>query len=170
MICEWCSSRFPQNSFSPISFIIPFYSLFHPPFHPISPPSPSSPLISAFHYHSHPCSLSIHSHPILPLSHFYHTHSYPFPFQSSHSIPFHHSHSFPIHLLTPYSLTFSSIIALHYLLFSFISSIPILIPLFCILHIPFVSFLRLYSYYLNYEVYFMFVRILVITCSFVVLI
>ena len=30
--------------------------------------------------------ISIHYHPILPLSHFYHTHSYPFPFQSSHSI------------------------------------------------------------------------------------
>ena len=107
MICEWCSSPFPQNSFSPISFTIPFYSLFHPPFLPISTPSPSSPLIPAFHYHSHLCSLCIHSHLSLLLNHFNHTHSYPFPFQSSHSIPFHHSHSFPIRLLTLYYLAFS---------------------------------------------------------------
>ena len=51
--------------------------------------------------------ISIHSHTILPLTHFHHTHSYPFPFQSSHSIPFHHSHSFTISLLTPYSHTLS---------------------------------------------------------------
>ena len=44
-ISPWCSSRFPQNSFSTISFIIAFYSLFHPPFLPISTPSPSSPVI-----------------------------------------------------------------------------------------------------------------------------
>ena len=169
MICEWCSSRFPQNSFSTISFIIPSYLLFHPPLTPISPPSSSSPLIPDFHSYYHPCSLCIHSHLSLLLNHFNHTHSYPFPSQYSHSILFHHSHSLHISLLAHRSLTFSCIIALHYLLFSFISSIPILIPLFCILHIPFVSFLRLYSYYLNYEVYFMFVRILVITCSFVVL-
>ena len=62
-ISPWCSSRFPQNSFSTISFIIHFYSLFHTPFHPISPPSPSSPLIPAFHSHSHLYSLSIHFHP-----------------------------------------------------------------------------------------------------------
>ena len=100
MICEWCSSRFPQNSFSPISFIIPFYSLFHPPLTPISRPSPSSPLIPVFHSHSHSCSLCIHSHLSLPLNHFNHTHSYPFPFQSSHSILFHRSHShFSIFLL-----------------------------------------------------------------------
>ena len=62
-ISPWCSSRFPQNSFSTISFIIHSYSLFHPPFHPISPPSPSSPHIADFHPHSHLCSLCIHSHP-----------------------------------------------------------------------------------------------------------
>ena len=52
-ISPWCSSRFPQNSFSPISFSILFYSLFHPPFHPISTPSPSSPHISDYHSYSH---------------------------------------------------------------------------------------------------------------------
>ena len=75
--------------------------------------------------------ISIHSHPILPLNHVNLTHSYPFPFQSSHSIPFHDSYSFPIFLLTPYSLTFSVIIALiicrfhsfHPFLFSFLFSI-----------------------------------------------
>ena len=48
--------------------------------------------------------------------------------------------------------------------------IPILIPLFCIIHIPFVSFLRLCSSFLNYEFCTMFVRILVIALSFDVLI
>ena len=67
-ISPWCSSRFPQNSFSPISFIIPFYSLFHPPFHPISTPSPSSPHIPAFHSHSHAYSIYIHFHPFPSLS------------------------------------------------------------------------------------------------------
>ena len=74
--------------------------------------------------------ISIHYHLILPLTHFHHTHSYPFPFQSSHSIPFHHSHSFTISLLIPRSHTFSGIITLHYLPFSFFSSNPILISLF----------------------------------------
>ena len=92
--------------------------------------------------------ISIHSHTILPLTHFHHTHSlYPFPFQSSHSIPFHHSHSFTIPRLTPHSLTFSVIITLHYLPFSFISSIPILNPLFPMnlypIHVIFTSHLRL---------------------------
>ena len=95
MICEWCSSRFPQNSFSLISFIIPSYSLFHPPFLPISPPSPSSPLIPAFHSHSHLCSLFIHFH-----SFPYHSSSQPLPSHSllSISIPilsFHSISSFP---------------------------------------------------------------------------
>ena len=62
-ISPWCYSRFPQNSFSLISFIIPSYSLFQPPFYHISPPSPSSPLISAFHSHSLLWSLFIHFHP-----------------------------------------------------------------------------------------------------------
>ena len=111
----------------------------------------------------------IHSHPILPLNHFNHTHSYPFSFQYSHSIPFHHSHSFPILLLTPQSLTFSDTLLLHHR-HSFISSISILIPLSAILHIPFISFLRFPLSCLNYEISIMFVRIVVITCSFVVLI
>ena len=59
-ISPWCSSRFPQNSFSTISFIILSYSLFHPPFHTSSTPSPSSPHIPDFHSHSHPYSLFIH--------------------------------------------------------------------------------------------------------------
>ena len=61
-ISPWCSSRFPQNSFSPISFIIPSSSLFHPPFLPISTPSPSSPHISVFYSHSHLYSIYIHFH------------------------------------------------------------------------------------------------------------
>ena len=124
MICEWSSSRFPQNSFSPISFIIPFYSLFHPPFHPLSRPSPSSPLFPGFRCHLHACSLCIHSHLILPLNHFHHTHSYPFPFQSSHSIPLHHSHSFAIPFLTLHSHTFSGTFPLHYQAFILFSLIP----------------------------------------------
>ena len=64
-ISPWCSSPFPQNSFSTISFSRPFYSLFHPPYRPISPPSPSSPLISVFRSYSHLCSLFIHFHPFL---------------------------------------------------------------------------------------------------------
>ena len=126
MICEWCSSRFPQNSFSPISFIIPSYLLFHPPFHPLSRPSPSSPLIPAIHFYSHSCSLCIHSHTILPLIHFHHTHSYPFPFQYSHSIPLHHFHSFAIPFLTPHSHLFSGILVLHYQAFILFSLIPTL--------------------------------------------
>ena len=126
MICEWCSSPFPQNSFSLISFIISPYSLFHPPLTPISRPSPSSPIIPAVHSYYHPCSLCIHSHLSLLLNHFHHTHSYPFPFQSSHSIPFHHSHSFAISLLTLHSHLFSGILALHYQAFILFSLIPTL--------------------------------------------
>ena len=126
MICEWCSSRFPQNSFSPISFIIPSHSLFHPPLTPISRPSPSSPLIPAIHFYSHPCSLFIHSHLSLLLNHFNHTHSYPFPFQYSHSIPLHHFHSFAIPFLTLHSHTFSCTFPLHYQVFILFSLIPTL--------------------------------------------
>ena len=107
-ISPWCSSRFPQNSFSPISFIILSYSLFHPPFLPISTPSPSSPLISAFHSHSHPCSLSIHFHPFpthsssqslpshsllsisIPILSFHPIPSFPFIFYSSFDSSFSH--------------------------------------------------------------------------------
>ena len=139
MICEWCSSRFPQNSFSLISYIIPSYSLFHPPLTPISRPSPSSPLFPGFRCHLHACSLCIHSHLILPLNHFHHTHSYPFPFQSSHSIPLHHYHSFAIPFLTPHSHTFSGILPFiikpPFCFHSFLrfSSIPIIdfIPITC---------------------------------------
>ena len=169
MICEWSSSPFPQNSFSTISFTIPFYSLFHPPLTPISRPSPSSPLISAIHSYYHPCSLCIHSHLSLPLNHFHHTQSYPFPSQYSHSIPFHHFHSFAISLLTLHSHTFSGTL-LYINRHSIISSIPIPIPLSSILCIPFISFLSCSSTCLNYEFYTMFVRILVFALSFVVLI
>ena len=74
--------------------------------------------------------ISIHSHSILPLTHFYHTHSYPFPFQSSHSIPFHHSYSFAISLLIHRSLTFCVTLYFHYPPLSFFSSNLILISLF----------------------------------------
>ena len=92
MICEWCSSRFPQNSFSLISFIIAFYSLFHPPFHPISTPSPSSPLIPAIHSYYHPCLLCIHSHP-------FPSHS------SSHTLLSHSLLSIPISILSFHSIS-----------------------------------------------------------------
>ena len=95
--------------------------------------------------------ISIHSPTILPLNHFSHTHYYPFPFQSSHSIPFHPSHSFPIPLLTPHSHMFSGIIAFPYPSLSFISSIALLIPLSSILYIPFISFLCYSSTCLNSE-------------------
>ena len=91
-ISPWCSSRFPQNSFSLISFIILSYSLFHPPFHPISTPSPSSPLIPAFHSQSHPCLLCIHSHP-------FPSHS------SSHTLLSHSLLSIPISLLSFHSIS-----------------------------------------------------------------
>ena len=109
MICEWCSSPFPQNSFSLISFIIPFYSLFHPPFLPISTPSPSSPLISAFHFNSHSCSLFIHFHPFP-----YHSSSYPLPSHSllSISIPilsFHSISSFPFICYFSFDSSFSHV-------------------------------------------------------------
>ena len=147
MICEWCSSQFPQNSFSTISFIIPSSSLFHPPFPSLSPPLPSSPLISAIHSYYHPCSLCIHSHLSLLLSHFHHTHSYPFPFHSSHSIPFHHPYSFVISLLTPHSHTFSGIlpfiIKTSFCFHSFLrfSSIPIILHFYSMVLISFISFL-----------------------------
>ena len=93
---------------------------------------------------------SIHSHPILPLNHFYHTHSYPFPFNSSHSIP-----SFSFIFDSSFDSSFLNVQrfpALHYR-HSFISSIPILIPLSFILHIPFISFLRYSSSFstMNYN-------------------
>ena len=105
MICEWCSSQFPQNSFSTISFIIPSSSLFHTPFLPISTPSPSSPLIPAFHSHSHSCSISIHFHPFP-----YHSSSYPLPSHSLLSIsipiiPF--PFIFPLHSQFLYDLSLS---------------------------------------------------------------
>jgi len=137
MICEWSSSPFPQNSFSPISFIIPFYSLFHPPFPSISRPSPSSPLISAFHSHSHPCSLFIHFHPFPS-----HSSSHPLLSHSllTISIPilsFHSISSFPFICYFSFDSSFSCVLwypALHYPPPSFISSKPFLIPPFHPLH------------------------------------
>ena len=172
MICEWSSSRFPQNSFSPISFIIPFYSLFHPPFHPISRPSPSSPHIPAFHSHSHLYSISIHfylfpsqssSQPLLSQSLL----SITIPILSFHSIL---SFSFILYLSFDSSFSYiQSYPALQYR-HSFVSSISILNSQFSILHIPFISFLRFLSSFLYFEIYSMFVFILLIALSFVILI
>ena len=148
MICEWSSSPFPQNSFSPISFIIPFYSLIHPPLTPISTPSPSSPLIPAFHYHSHLCSTYIHIH-LFPS----HSSSQPLKSHSllSISIPilsFHSIASFSFIYSSSFDSTFSYfqwLPALHYPSLTLISSIPITIPItipvFSILYILFISFL-----------------------------
>ena len=172
-ISPWWSSRFPQNSFSPISFSKPFYSLFHPPFPPISSSSPSSPLISAIHSHSHLCSLYIHFHPFPS-----HSSSQPLRSHSLLSItipilPFHSILSFSFicyFSIDSSSLMFSGILTLHYPSLSFISSIPILIYLSSILHIPFISFLRYLSTCLYFEINTMFVFILLVALSFVVLI
>ena len=105
----WCSSRFPQNSFSTISFIIPSYSLFHPLFYLISLPSPASPLISAFHSHSHLCSLFIHLHPFSSHSSSQPLQSYSLlsifiPIISFHSIP-----SFPFISNSSFDSSFSRV-------------------------------------------------------------
>ena len=112
--------------------------------------------------------ISIYSHTILPLNHFSHTHSYPFPFLSFHSIPSHHSYSYAISLLTHRSLTFSG--TLLFIIRRPHSSHPNLSPfLLSILCIQFISFLRFSSSFLYFEIYTMFVRILLIPLSFVVL-
>ena len=61
-----------------------------------------------------------------------------FHFHSNPLIPFHRCHSFSIPLLTHHSHSFSGIFALHYPSLTLFSSIPILIPLSAILHIPFI--------------------------------
>ena len=167
-ISPWCSSRFPQNSFSLISFIIPSSSLFHPYFHPISRPLPSSPHISAFHSHSHPCSLSIRFHPFP--SHFS---SQPLLSHSllSISIPvlsFHSISSFLFICYFSFDSSFSHVQWYHRpslftVLILFIQSYPHF-------SFPFISFLRLSSSFLYYEIVSMFIRIVVIACSFVLLI
>ena len=153
-------------SYPPIHYSILLSILFH--VH--HPHHHSSLLFIAIRFHAIYPFIYIYSHSILPLSHFNHTHYYLIPFQYFHSIPFHHSHSFPLSLLTPHSHAFSGIIAFPYPFLSFISSITLIIPLSSILYIPFISFLRFSSTFLKYEIYTMFVRILVIACSFVVLI
>ena len=97
----------------------------------------------------------IHSCPSIPISFFLSLTSITLTlihFHSSPLIPFHHFHSFSCPLLTLHCHTFSGIIALHYLPFSFISSIFILIPMSSILHIPFISFFRLSSSFIYYEI------------------
>ena len=150
MICEWCSSRFPQNSFSPISFSILFYSLFHPPFHHISPPSPSSPHISVFHSYSHPCSLFIHFHPFP-----YHSSSYPLPSHSllSISIPilsFYSISSFPYICYFSFDSSFSHVQWYHRP--SIFNVLIIFIQFYPHFSLPYISFLRFSSSFLNYEI------------------
>ena len=112
---------------------------------------------------------SIYSHPILPLNHFYHTHFSPFPFQSSHSIPSHRSPSYVISLLTLHSHAFCG--TLLFIIRRPHSSHPNLSSfLLSILCIQFISFLRFSSSFLYFEIYTMFVFILLIALSFVVLI
>ena len=111
----------------------------------------------------------IYSHPSLPLSHFYHTHSYPFPFHSSHSIPSHRSPSYVISLLTLHSHAFCG--TLLFIIHRPHSSHPNLSSfLLSILCIQFISFLRFSSSFLYFEINAMFVFILLIALSFVVLI
>ena len=168
MICEWCSSRFPQNSFSTISFIIPSYSLIHPPFTPISTPSPSSPLISAFHSHSHLCSLSIHFHP-------FPSHSSSQPLQShsliSISIPilsFHSISSFLFICYFSFDSSFSHVLC--YSVLSLSTAFILFIQSYPHFSFPFISFLRYSSSFLYYVINAMFVRFLIISLSFGVLI
>ena len=106
-----------------------------------------------------PFFLSVTSNTLLSIS---------IPILSFHffsSIPF-ISYSF----LTIHSHIFSGIVDLHYPWLTFISSISILIPLFFILFIQFISFVCCSSTCFIYEFYTMFVRILLIALSFVVLI
>ena len=115
-----------HSSYPPIHYSILvsiLFQLHHPHHH-------TSLLFILIRMHILYTFISIHSHPILLLNHFYHTHSYPFPFQSYHSIPFHHSPSFPISLLTPHSITFSGTLYFRYPPLSFFSSNLILISLF----------------------------------------
>ena len=93
----------------------------------------------------------IYSHPSLPLNHFYHTHSYPFPFLSSHSIPFHRSPSYVISLLTLHSHAFCG--TLLFIIRRPHSSHPILSSfLLSILCIQFISFLRYSSSFIYSEI------------------
>ena len=116
---------------------------------------------------------SIHSFPSIPIPFFLSTTSITLTrihFHSISLIPFHYSHSFAIHLLTPHSHLFSGIlpslftVLIHFIHLTSHSSI------FHPLHIPLISFLRFSSSFPNYEFYTMFVRIVVIACSFVLLI
>ena len=167
-ISPWCSSRFPQNSFSLISFIILSYSLFHTPFHTSSTPSPSSPHIPDFHSHSHPYSLFIHYYSFPS-----HSSSYPLLSHSllSISIPvlsFHSISSFLFICYFSFDSSFSHVQWYHRpslftVLILFIQSYPHF-------SFPFISFLRLSSSFLYYEIVSMFIRIVVIACSFVLLI
>ena len=139
----------------------------------ISSASRSSPSIFIYHSYSHPCSLSIYFHlfPSQSSSQSLQSHSLLFisiPILSFHSIS--SSQTYAIPLLTLHSHTFCGIVAFHYPMLSFISSIPLLIPLFSILYIPLFSFFSFASSFINYEFYTLFVRILVNACSFVVLI
>ena len=111
-------------SHSPIHYSILLSILFH--LH--HPHHHSSLLFIPIHIYVLCPFMSIHFHPILPINHFKHTHSYPFPFHSSHSIPFYHSHSIPISLLTPDYHAFSGTLLFisdtlssHSFLFSFLS-------------------------------------------------
>ena len=120
---------------------------------------------SMFYIHS----FFIYSHPFLPINYFSHTHSYPFPFQSSHSIPSHRSPSYVISLLTLHSHAFCG--TLLFIIRRPHSSHPNLSSfLLSILCIQFISFLRFSSSFLYFEIYTMFVFILLIALSFVVLI
>ena len=146
MICEWSSSPFPQNSFSPISFTIRSSSLFHTPFLSISPPSPSSPLISAFHSHSHLCSLFIHFHPFPS-----HSSSYPLPSHSllSISIPilsFHSISSFPFICYFSFDSSFSHVLC--YSVLSLSTAFILFIQSYPHFSFPFISFLRFSSSFL----------------------
>ena len=151
-----------------ITFIILSYSLFHPPFHTSSTPSPSSPHIPDFHSHSHPYSLFIHYYSFPS-----HSSSYPLLSHSllSISIPvlsFHSISSFLFICYFSFDSSFSHVQWYHRpslftVLILFIQSYPHF-------SFPFISFLRLSSSFLYYEIVSMFIRIVVIACSFVLLI
>ena len=176
---------FPLNHFTMVLFAISSKLIFThfiyniPLF--IIPSSFNSYFTSITLITNHPCysfllssMFILHPFPSIPIPFFLSATSNtltPIHFHSNPLIPFHfviHFH-FLFLFLTPYYHAFSDTTPLHYPSLSFISSITLLIPLSFILHIPFMSFVRFSSTCLNYEFYTLFVRILLIACSFVVL-
>ena len=117
---------------------------------------------------------SIHSFPSIPISFFLSITSITLTLIQFHFIPL-----IPFHFVIPFHFLFlfwliiltRSVVSSPFTnRHSFISSIPLPIPLSSFLYIPFMSFIRFLSTCLYYKINIMFVRIVVIACSFGVLI